>query len=181
MGELAQTKQTDQATYQHAEAVDVEEIEIFSSGNRFSNLPASSQQRTSNLPAGLSIKDAAKVLGVSVNTIRSRIKSGELAAEKIKGPTNEQWRVFIGNSPASSQQRTIQQPEFIESPTNREIHRLLDIVEAQTAKLEAASMQVGYYKAQWEASQEAIKLLTDSQHKVSFWRKAWRWFIGRNG
>lgn len=175
MGEPAQT---DQTTYQHAEAVDVEGIEIFSSCSRFSTLPRSSQQRASNLLPGLSIKDAAKVLGVSVNTIRTRIKSGALLADKVKGPTNEQWRVFIGNLPASSQQHTSKLPEQLQMPVNKEIQRLLDIVEAQTAKLEAASMQIGYYKAQWEASQEHIKLLTDSQHKAGFWTRVWRRFTG---
>src|SRR5262249_1330870 len=127
-------------TYQHAEALDVEGIEIFEPPSGFSKLPASSQQVCGNFPPGLSIKDAARFLGVSVNTVRARIKSGELAAEKVKGPTNEQWRVFTGNLPASSHQATGKLLASSENDRNAEVQRLLDIIEGQSAKLEAASM-----------------------------------------
>jgi excisionase family DNA binding protein len=175
---MGEPEQTNQTSYQHDEAVDVEGIEIFCTGSQFGNSPVTSQQHHINLPTGLSIKDAAKVLGVSTNTIRSRIRTGELAAEKVKGPTSDKWLVFLNNLPTSSQQLTSNVPEVMQAPVNKEIQRLLDIVEAQTAKLEAASMQIGYYKAQWEVSQEQIKLLTDSQHKIGFWHKAARWFFG---
>lgn len=176
MGEPAEDHQTYQQAYQHTDTVDVDGIEIFSPPSQFGNLLASSQQGSGNLPASLSIKEAAKVLGVSVNTVRARIKSGELAAGKAKGRTNEQWRVFLGNLPASSQQLTSNLPASSETLTNPEVTRLLDMIEAQAAKLEAASMQIGYYKAQWEASQDTIKLLTDSQHKAGWWRNFCSWF-----
>lgn len=165
-------------TYQHASVIDVEGIEIFSQGSSFGNLPATSKQVAGNLPAGLSIKDAARVLGVSVNTVRARIKSGELAAEKVKGPTNEQWRVFIGNLPASSHQVDSNLPTHSQTSINPEIERLLDIIEKQSAKLEAASGQIGYLQAQLQASQEHVKLLEDSQ-RIPFWRRAWSWLAGR--
>lgn len=146
MGEPVQDDQTYQRTYQHVTAVDVEGIEIFSPESGFGNLLASSQQSTSNLPTSLSIKDAARVLGVSANTVRARIKSGELAAEKVKGPTNEQWRVFIGNLQTSSQQVTSNLPTNSQISINPEMQRLLDIIEKQSAKLEAASGKLVTYR-----------------------------------
>src|SRR5262249_31132770 len=48
-------------------------------------------------------------------------------------------------------------------------------------KLEAATFRVGYLQAQLEASQETVKLLTDSQHKPGWWRRFCSWATGRSG
>lgn len=41
----------------------------------------------------LSIEQAAQILGVSKDTVRRRIKSGEYQAEKKIGPYGEEWRL----------------------------------------------------------------------------------------
>lgn len=53
------------------------------------------------------------------------------------------------------------------------------------AKLEVLTYRNGYLEAQLaerqkelELHQEQIKLLTDSQHKPSWWRKFATWFMG---
>lgn len=43
--------------------------------------------------ADLSIEQAAQLLGVSKDTIRRRIKSGEYQAEKVAGPYGVEWRL----------------------------------------------------------------------------------------
>ncbi|MGI0133800.1 MAG: helix-turn-helix domain-containing protein [Candidatus Micrarchaeaceae archaeon] len=182
---MEQPEQEANQGYQHTDAIDVEGIEIFGSQSGFGKLPGSYQQPTNTLPASLSIKDAAKFLRVSSNTIRARIKSGELSAGKVKGKTGEQWRVFIGNPPEGYQDHTNTSPESLSIHSSTELSRLLDLVEKQSARLEAASGQIGYLKSQLEervlelqTSHEQIKLLTDSQYKAGRWRSFWRWLLG---
>ncbi len=171
-------QESDQPPYQHAVMADVEGIELFEATRLVNNSPIPYQEPTNTLPAGLSIKDAARVLGISSNTVRARIKSGEISACKVKGPTGEQWRVFIGNPSGDYQQLTNTLPIASQNNINIEISRLLDMIEKQSVKLEAASGQIGYLKSQLEerereleTSQEQIKLLTDSQHKKGWWAR----------
>ena len=41
----------------------------------------------------LTIKEAAAALDVSADTIRRRIKSGEIKAQKLPGPYGKQWQI----------------------------------------------------------------------------------------
>ena len=43
--------------------------------------------------------------------------------------------------------------------------------------LQAASATIGYLKAQIEAQDQQLKLLTDSQHKGGWWAKFSSWFF----
>lgn len=92
-----------------------------------------------------------------------------------------------GVMPAGSgsfQDQTALSPGSVqESP--RELTRLVDLVEKQAAKLEIAAGQIGYLQAQLESQvklleskDSQIKLLTDSQHKPSWWNRFCSWFIG---
>ena len=56
-----------------------------------------------------------------------------------------------------------------------EVERLLSIVQEQAHKLEAANYRLGYLEAQADSYKDQIRLLTDSQHK----RTWWQWFIGK--
>lgn len=51
-----------------------------------------------------------------------------------------------------------------------EIQRLLDLVEAQAKKLEAANYRIGYLESQSENYKERIALLTDGQSGRGWWR-----------
>lgn len=172
MSEKASSKRDDN---QHESAVDIEDIEIFEPANGIASAPVDYKHDTSTLPEGLTIKQASKVLKVSANTVRARIKAGELAACKVKGRRCEEWRVFPGIAPASIQQDTSTLPETL--PNNIEMSRLLDIIEAQSTKLEAASGQIGYLQAQLQTSREQMKLLED-RSRVPWWRRFWSWFAG---
>ena len=44
---------------------------------------------------GYTVEEAARLLGVSVQTVRRRVMSGELRAVKEKGITGQRWRVFV--------------------------------------------------------------------------------------
>lgn len=51
----------------------------------------------------VSIKDAAERLGVSQDTIRRRLKSGELTGEREKTPQGFVWRVELPQEPGSQE------------------------------------------------------------------------------
>ena len=156
--------------YQPSDPIDIDEIEIFETASAVGKSPEGYQQPHKSLPIGLSIKDAARVLGISPNTVRTRIKSGELSAGKVKGQTGEQWRVFIGNLPTGYQQSTSSLPIEPQTGINTEVSRLLDIIERQGAKLEAASGQIGYLKSQLEEREKEVMLLSDNQKRPWFRR-----------
>ncbi|MGH2637762.1 MAG: helix-turn-helix domain-containing protein, partial [Rhabdochlamydiaceae bacterium] len=80
--------------YQHAEAVDVEGIELFGSVSQ-SDTPVQECYQSSNSPSlGLSIKEACAFYKLSESTIRGRIKRGELPFTRVKSRFGEQYRVF---------------------------------------------------------------------------------------
>lgn len=60
-----------------------------------------------------------------------------------------------------------------------ELKSLLDVITKQAEKLEAASMRIGYLEARTENYEKEIKLLTDSQHKRSWWARLGGWLVGQ--
>jgi excisionase family DNA binding protein len=77
----------------------------------------SEQAAPSRHPApACTLQEAAAALGVSLNTLRRRIRSGEIRAERVRRPQGHVWRVYLpGEQPAgqhSSQNSagTLQQP-----------------------------------------------------------------------
>lgn len=46
-------------------------------------------------PATVNIREAAEMLGVHANTIRRRVKSGELQAEKLRTERGEEYRISV--------------------------------------------------------------------------------------
>jgi len=55
---------------------------------------------------------------------------------------------------------------------------LVELLEKKDRELEAASYRIGYLEAQLETERQQVKLLTDSQHKLSWWTKFISWFMG---
>ncbi len=178
MSDLAKlTKATNEAyqpPYQHVDVVEVDGIELFESDSVFSeslpSLPNEPTKTTKDLP----IKDAARVLGISHNSVRAKLKSGELSGYKVKGPTGERWLVKVTKA---TSELTKANNEAVEQTLAPEVSRLLDIIEKQEARLdkqsmrlEAASGQIGYLQSQLENSKETIALLED-RSKVSWWRR----------
>lgn len=51
----------------------------------------------------LTLKEAAEALGVSVDTVRRRIKSGQIPAEKVEGPHGLQWIIRANDLTASAE------------------------------------------------------------------------------
>ena len=49
--------------------------------------------------ARLSIPEAMHTLGLSQDTIRKRLRSGDLQGQKVKGAGGFRWEVFVADSP----------------------------------------------------------------------------------
>jgi hypothetical protein len=162
------------------------------------------QDSPSGLVNPISVEEAARLLGISSNAVCKRLRKGTLIGKKIIGKFKDEWLVEgVGlievlnvefskseDSPdgTASGSRTVQDqtddgPSFIQDSPDS-VTRLLDLVEKQSAKLEAAAGQIGYLQAQLETQtkllqvkDDQLKLLTDSQHKRGFWARFGSWFV----
>ena len=159
-----------QTPYQHGDVIDVENIEIFESGSQVSGSLPSLPNEATKLTNSLTIKEAARVLGISQNSVRAKLKSGTLSGCKVKGPTGEQWMVELTKVTSKLTKPTKEVTKAIEPAQNLEVLRLLEIIEKQNARLEAASGQIGYLQAQLENSRETVKLLED-RSRMPWWRR----------
>jgi hypothetical protein len=66
--------------------------------------------------AGYSLQDAAAILGVSVNTLRKRIRDGRVRGEHVQRPQGHVWRVYL-DPPASSEDPPSQEaPRRLQDP-----------------------------------------------------------------
>ena len=136
-------------------------------------------------------QEAAAFFGVSVRTIRRRLQDGTLSGCKMSGPNGLEWRV----DPVA---RTDKDPVRLDAPdsldkdpvtvqstdTTALADKLFDYLRekdelllSKDKDLQAASATIGYLKAQIEAQDHQLKLLTDSQHKGGWWAKFSSWFF----
>jgi len=181
---------------QYVDAVSIEGLESFFDGvsatdaNTSTATPPNSHAveiTVTASPVGWTLRQASENLGVSVNTIRKRIKDRELHGYKVLGPNGPEWRITPPQettTPTSTPPPTTT-AAVTDTPT---IQTLLRVIATQEKQIEVASGQVKaatdvimYQRAQLEERDNLIKLLTDSQHKAGIWRKFWSWFTGGGG
>jgi len=127
--------------------------------------------------AGMSLKAACIHYKLAPSTLRTKIKRGEIPAEKIQGANGPEWRVFpnsfeladpIRHGAEHSYKHSADTPQAgYQRTTPYDVNRLLTVIEKQSTKLEAAAGQVGYLKAQLDAYQEQVKLLPDLQTQAA--------------
>src|SRR5687768_9177233 len=65
--------------------------------------------------AGYSLQDAAAVLGVSVNTLRKRIRTGQVRAERVERPQGYVWQVYLDGLQPPAQ--PVDDPPIQEAPS----------------------------------------------------------------
>jgi excisionase family DNA binding protein len=117
-------------------------------------------------------EQAATALNKSVRTIRRMLQDGTLKGYKVPGRRRDEWRV---KAVSVSRKETVNVP--VQKALVSENDRLWQLLREKDAKLEALTIRTGYLQAQLEASQETIKLLTDSQHKDGWWRRLCKWLV----
>lgn len=132
-------------------------------------------------PSGWTLRMASEKLGVSVNTIRKRIKDRELHGFKVLGPNGPEWRI---TPPADTVTSTPPLSVTVtDTPPNDVLVKVIESqgkqLEALAEQLKAASQVIMYQRDQLEEKDHQIKLLTDRRHKDGWWRRLWQWTSGR--
>ncbi len=82
----------------------------------------------------LSIKDAAERLGVSADTIRRRMKKGELVGEKEPTPQGYEWRILL---PVDESDATEPPEEPVASPSLAGVAIELELLRERLDELKA--------------------------------------------
>ena len=115
--------------------------------------------------AGYSLQDAAAVLGVSVNTLRKRISSGQVKAERVQRPQGYVWQVYldtlqppaqsaddppIQEAPSRLQQppQALMQAEAMAAYTRSLMEPLVQLVEQQEATIRDQAETIGELRAE---------------------------------
>lgn len=158
------------------------------------------------LEPALTLKEAVEFYKISEKTIRLHISQGKIPARKEQGPKGLEWRIYPSGVPVEpepiecitevepednqtgtelgdTQNRTgtTMEPDWNQASARLpgELDKLLEVIQTQAQKLEAANYRIGYLEAQSQSYKEQIKLLTDSQHKASWWVRFSSWFLGK--
>lgn len=177
--------------------------DFFQTGNPSSE---DGNQTGTILEPALTLKEAVDFYKISEKTIRLHISQGKIPARKEQGPKGLEWRIYPSGVPAEpepiesiteielgdnqtgtgledTQNRagTTVEPDWNQASERRpgELDKLLEVIQTQAQKLEAANYRIGYLEAQSQTYKEQIKLLTDSQHKAGWWVRFSSWFVGR--
>lgn len=100
----------------------------------------------------MSITEAAKALGVSTDTVRRRIKSGEIKATMRTGAWGKQYFIPRGEIKSESKEKPAQ-PSFSDKA-------LIDIVETQ-------HMLIGIMKLSIDTLNEQKEMIKSSENQVA--------------
>lgn len=142
------------------------------------------------------VETAIRNLGITKRTVLRKLKSGELKGRKVNGPYGLEWRITppdrsgdIGSdrvtgdmSPGVSHVVTTlttsdySQPDLVEE-FRKQILELKAENQSLQKELQGANWRNGYLESQTEIKDQQIRLLTDSQHKPSWWAKLSSWFL----
>jgi hypothetical protein len=146
---------------------------------------------TQDRPAGewLPIAEAARRLGVSIDTARRRLKRGQLVGREVPTPQGHRWDVWLNGlgstAQATAYARGAPPTQDAQPPHRQEAPELAQLVrELQQQNLELAG-RVGFYQAQLEQSRETIKALQaprvdPESEPASPLRRLWRAFWRRS-
>lgn len=137
---------------------------------------------------GWTVFEAARNLGVSEKTVLRRLQRGTLAGRKIAGQFGLEWRVYNTAQDSTIHTDSHGQPRTasvaVQDKTgldirDQAINELKNELTALRNQLEGAIYRNGYLEAKLEERDTTIKLLTDSQHGLTWWRRVRSWFIGK--
>jgi excisionase family DNA binding protein len=150
---------------------------------------------------GLTLAEAAARLGVSVDTVRRRIKRGELGARQVQTKFGPMWEVLLGAAPeglpppgngvhGSAPRGSSNLPGAAPAPALG-VTELVALVERQQQTIMELSGRVGFYQAQVEQLREQLALEAPKAEPVDveptaaaeavsepatrrWWRRVWR-------
>lgn len=95
----------------------------------------------------VTIAEAAKRLGVSVDTVRRRVKDGSLTSQQVQRPQGYTWQIFLADAQQS------------DAPTQQSLGELVSLVRDLQKENRDLAGQLGYLQAQLQAAQEEVRML----------------------
>lgn len=145
----------------------------------------------------LTVAEASAHLKMPLSTMYRRVRAGKFKTVNgedgtvriilpLKFPSeNQNGEVILTDSHCENQNGEVilndshDENHFHTTEPPPDLGALIGLLNDRDHKLEAASYRIGYLESQLEERDRAIKLLTDSQHKPSWWTKFASWFMGR--
>lgn len=173
---------------QPIESTDTDGLEDFFEAEVVPGTPSVGPGSTREALPGITVKEAAKQLGLSAKTIKDRLRKGSLKGFKVDGKFGQRWMVApteIGTPyqvvpgpteevlPGSTWEALPTDPlpgntkEGVPGTTNLNLDRLLEQLEKKDRELQAAVYRNGYLESQLEVARNEVKLLPDLQSKAA--------------
>ena len=124
--------------------------------------------------AMVSIAEAAHRLGISQDTVRKRLRLGELTGEQAKAPGGFRWLVELPgeNAEPQGQGETHQEQTTSEAPYVRElISSLKAQIQTQQEELEARRREVEQLHVLLQQAQAALPEPKDGRSWWRFWER----------
>jgi hypothetical protein len=124
--------------------------------------------------AKVSIAEAAHRLSISQDTVRKRLRLGELTGEQVKAPGGFRWLVDLPGENVESQGQGESHQEGItnEAPYIRELVDSLQAqIRAQQEELEARRREVEQLHILLQQAQAALPAPRDNRSWWRFWQR----------
>ncbi len=118
----------------------------------------------------LNIADTAKRLGISIDTVRRRIRSGELRARKVKSPHGDSWLVELPDEVLAVAEA---------SAANPAIDGLLKTISILESELEARKREIQELHILLRQSQAALPP-GRGVARVHWWQRLFPWTRAEN-
>jgi len=120
----------------------------------------------------VSVESAAKLLGLSVKTVKDRLRKGTLNGCKVKDKFGEKWLVILGSEYQVVPEAVEIVPESSPSPSgvvgaSVDLQVFFALLDRKDRELQAATFRNGYLESQISDYNNQLKLLPDLQAKAS--------------
>ncbi len=130
--------------------------------------PSSAKVSQVSPTEGVPVDYAAKVLGLSVKTVKDRLRKGTLNGRKVKDKFGEKWLVVLGSDyqevPESIEivpESSPSQVGVVGAPVD--LKPFFDLLERKDRELQAATFRNGFLENQIADYTNQLKLLPDLQ------------------
>lgn len=121
------------------------------------------------------VEEAADYLGLSVKTIRRRLKERKLDGYKIDGPNGPEWRIKLHTLTNDHGRGAIVHPTATTVQGADPMMGDSTLVKELIEKLEVLTYRNGYLEAQLLERESQLKLVSDTSKKGG-WNRFWQWF-----
>lgn len=144
-------------------------------------IPGATTDSLVPLTEAVPVEEAARILGLSVKTVKDRLRKGTLTGYKAPDKFGEKWMVCLDKDHlvvlAHGRKDLPGTTDSVVPPVD--LQALIGLLETKDRELQAAAFRNGYLEAQLAERDQQIKLLTDSQYKPSWLLRFRSWFTGQ--